>query len=356
MQDAQRRALIFSVLDDMKSNNVKITAQKLATQAKMGKQTVLPYYREWQELEVLGESEEVELSQEFLRVLKREIAKEKFHQGEQLLVLQDQLDDERETYTAQSELWHQQQDALQTELGSQNEKNQALSEQNQQLQTLENELRQKLNALTEREQGLQREVEKLEQRLQMEGERSEKALAEQERRLDESHAKIVDHWLKVLDEERREKTRLHKQYEKLEQERTVLAKDNARSEELYNQERKTSQQALAQLADAEQKLAALQERQPALEQDLKQQQAIVDQVSAMLDQPEDLFAVIKQLQEQANALVSRENELIQLQDKSREMTAMMEAMGKENRLLSEQAIRLEAKLEGIQFATSIKSQ
>ncbi len=349
MQDAQRRALIFSVLDDMKNEGVKVTAQKLATQAKMGKQTVLPYYREWQELEILGSSEDVDLSQELVRVLKREIAKEKFRQGEQLLALQDQLDEERENYSAQSELWHQQQEQLQADLHQQEQAHQALEQSHAELIEQEQALRQKLTTLADKEESLLREIEKLEERLHKESERSEKALAEQERRLDESHAKIVDHWLKVLDEERRDKTRLQKQMEKLDQERSTLSKEKARSEDLYTQERKAHQNTLEQLSATEQKLTTLQE-----------QQVILDKANSQLNNPDDLIVSLTQLQQQAaeakqlaKSLTESDKALSAIQQNNSSLTAEMETINKENRTLSEQVIRLEARLEGFQLAANM---
>ncbi|WP_133060508.1 hypothetical protein [Parendozoicomonas haliclonae] len=351
MKDSQRRSLVFTVLDDMKNAGEKITAQKLATQAKMGKQTVLPYYREWQELEILGESEEVELSQELIRVIKREIAKEKFRQGEQLREIQDQLDEERDHYAAQSEVWRQQLEELQENLQKQEAANTELSQQNQSLRETEAELRTKLSTLSDKNESLQKDTDKLEQKLEQEAKRAEQALAEQERRLDESHSKIVDHWLKVLDEERREKARAQKQAEKAESERQLLSKDKSRLEDQLEYEKRAHRTTTEQLGTAEQKASLMAELQ-----------AQHDKLIHGLGRPENPEQALQQLQEQVALFKENqqnlrliEEELKRTQKQNAEQTEAMDSLSKENRTLLEQAIRLEARLEGIQLAKGITS-
>ena len=349
MQDSQRRALIFSVLDDMKTNGEKVTAQKLATQAKMGKQTVLPHYREWQELEILGDSEEIELSQELVRVLKREITKEKFRQGEQLREVQDQLEEERDHYAAQSELWQQQIGELKEKLQSEESQNTELNKQNTALKEQEHEQRQKLSSLTDKLENAQSEVSKLEQRLAQDAKRAEEAQAEQERRLDASHNKILEHWMKALDEERREKSRLQKQAEKRELERTTLSKDKSRIENQFEHEKKNHRQTVEQLTTAEQKVSGLTEVQ-----------TIVDKLRHQLGQPEDLIETVLELQQKTGALAQSEHALTakkaELQSSLESvatLTDTVKVLEKENRGLGEQVIRMEARLEGIQMAKTM---
>ena len=215
MQDSQRRSLIFTTLDGLKESGERITAQKLASLVKMGKQTVLPFYREWQELELLGDDQELELSPELVRVLKREIGKEKFRQGEQCRELQDQLNEERDHASAQIALWRERSEQLDTEL---KQAQQQTIEQEQQNTTQQRELQaqfQRITSLEQQLQNLKQNEQKLEIRLKEETDRSSQALRDQEKRLDEAHQKIIDHWLKVVDGERQDKIKLGKQLDKL---------------------------------------------------------------------------------------------------------------------------------------------
>lgn len=82
-QDLQRRELVFRVLDELKEGGERINADKVARLAKMGKQTVLPYYREWRFLDDVDREQQEELPEELVRVLKRGIAKWKHSLAEQ---------------------------------------------------------------------------------------------------------------------------------------------------------------------------------------------------------------------------------------------------------------------------------
>jgi len=67
---AARRQKIFVALNAMQEKKEKISAQRLAAKVNMGKQTVLPIYREWLELESLTEAEKIEISEQLQQAIK----------------------------------------------------------------------------------------------------------------------------------------------------------------------------------------------------------------------------------------------------------------------------------------------
>ena len=340
MQDSQRRTLIFSVLDDMKSAGEKVTAQKLATQAKMGKQTVLPYYREWQELEILGEDDSVELSGDLVRVLKREIGKEKFRQGEKAREIQDQLDEERDHYAAQSEVWRQQLDELKAQLEKETEARQKLEEQCTELLEEKQKGEQQCLSLNERLEHQAEQVSRLEEKLEQETKRSEQALVEQERRLDESHTKIIDHWMKVIDEERREKSRLAKAAEKSNAELATAEKEKARLESVLASKNSAYDLIVSEAEELKRK-------------DFASQKSLQTLENLQKTLGSDVEEEVQQLLEGQKQLKSMESEQVKLQEKLNSLEEGKQhskELEKENRKLSEQVIRLEARMEGIQMA------
>ncbi|WP_281647268.1 hypothetical protein [Parendozoicomonas sp. Alg238-R29] len=344
MQDSQRRTLIFSVLDDMKSEGEKITAQKLAAQAKMGKQTVLPYYREWQELEILGEDDSVELSADLIRVLKREIAKEKFRQGEQAREMQDQLDDERDHYAAQSEVWRQQLDEAKASLELESKTRADLEEKLETISREKQSTDQRCASLTERLEHQAEQLASLEEKLVQEAARAEKNLAEQERRLDEAHTKIIDHWMKVIDEERREKGRLNKALEKNAADLGKSEKGRTQCESLLAAEK-------AAHANTFEEVKGLQQKEIASLQDQK----TLHKLQLVLgDEPEK---AARELVNESALLKEKEKELAALEKENAELASQGSKVAeteRENRKLTEQVIRLEARLEGIQMAGAFR--
>ena len=68
--DPKRKQHIFSILDQLRESGERINADKVARLAKMGKQTVLPYYNEWRFLAFVGSEPELELPEDLVRDLK----------------------------------------------------------------------------------------------------------------------------------------------------------------------------------------------------------------------------------------------------------------------------------------------
>ena len=208
-----RRQKIFSALDNMKEEKEKISAQKLAAKVSMGKQTVLPIYREWLEMESITEAEQVELSDNLQQALKREIAKEKFTLAEEYRVLNEHFHEKSIALQEKEEL-------LIRSNTEWEEKERAFIERTSQLQqSLENQKNE-----TARQEEVARESNKqldiqsvmitnAKKQLEDAHKDKEQALREQEKQLDKAHQTLLDHWITTVDSERKEKERLQQRLE-----------------------------------------------------------------------------------------------------------------------------------------------
>ncbi len=347
MKDNQRRAQIFNVLDDFKSRNEKITAQKLAAQVKMGKQTVLPYYREWQELEILGDDEELELSQELVRVLRREIAKEKFRQGEKTRDLQDELDERTYELAESREEWSLKCKELEDRTKHLEQKCSQLEQSNIELQKHLTDSQGQVKSQKERAEQLTEQHKNLENRLDQEIRQGKEALVEQEGRLDEAHQKIINHWMKVIDEERREKGRLQKHLERLQE------TGSRREKELH--ETVAAMEAEKRLVTS---LKSANSEQKSLIELMTKDQSKLNQLAVSLGNPADIDAEIAKLKAEAELSTQLERQLLEQTSKVQvfeKNSHLKDELEQKNRALSEQVIRLEAQIEGIQMAGGLKA-
>ncbi|WP_257293804.1 hypothetical protein [Endozoicomonas sp. YOMI1] len=225
-QDKVRRQHIFSILDDLKEKGERINADKVARIGKMGKQTVLPYYNEWRYSGALGEAEELELPDDLVRSLKRGIAQWKH-----------QLSEEQRNF---EESANQEIDELKESLNQLLEKNNQLSRSNSELQGQVQQLSAELDAtkltLQQRNQDL-KELESLLKSEQRQTEQLQSAAAEQknlhlqaisnlEKQMDHRSQEQLNHWIGVVDDERRLKQGLEKKISNQLQEQQELKKHN----------------------------------------------------------------------------------------------------------------------------------
>ncbi|MBE8215779.1 MAG: hypothetical protein HAW67_07585 [Endozoicomonadaceae bacterium] len=221
---ASRRKIIFLALDAMKHENEKISAQTLAAKVGMGKQTVLPVYREWLEAGILTDAEQVILSDELLYALKRELAKEKFKLSETAFHLSNELTEKNEII-----------DTLKIEQNNTNEsyekkiKHNALTldniqKQNEKLQDQLKNAEQSIDRLSqEKALHLVKITHLMEQIAQLKI-THEQAITAQAAQLDESHQKMINHWMKTLDEERQNHQTSKACLAKIEKAETILQK------------------------------------------------------------------------------------------------------------------------------------
>lgn len=221
-----RRQHIFSILDDLKEKGERINADKVARIGKMGKQTVLPYYNEWRYLGTIGEAEELELPDDLVRGLKRGIAQWKH-----------QLSEEQRNF---EESANQEIDELKESLNQLLEKNSQLSRSNSELQGQVQQLSAELDStrltLQQRNQNL-KELETLLKSEQRQIEQLQSAAAEQkaihlqaisnlEKQMDHRSQEQLNHWIGVVDDERRLKQGLEKKISNQLQEQQELKKHN----------------------------------------------------------------------------------------------------------------------------------
>lgn len=208
-----RRKKIFIALDEMREKKERISAQKLASKVNMGKQTVLPIYREWLEMESLTDAEQIELSEHLQRAIKREIAKEKFHLGEEARQLDEKLQEkeaalqekEEELRVSQQE-WCQKEKQLMDTLSN---TQQQLEERTKNIEQQKEEIRE-----IKKQQEIQSvTITSLKDQLKNAQKEKGIALREQEKQLDKAHQQLLDHWITTVDSERKEKEKLRQQLE-----------------------------------------------------------------------------------------------------------------------------------------------
>ena len=202
-KDLQRRELVFRVLDDLKQSGERINADKVARLAQMGKQTVLPYYNEWRFLDDSEKEVDTELPADLVRVLKRGLVQWKHEATEEQRSLQEeanqeidnlqemnrQLSEERLNFKEQSERLAEEQQKLQETIAQLQAENMTLEKQQVALQEKLNNEIQKAESLTEQVEQTKKD--------------HTNALKAQERQLDTKHDAQMNHWMKVVDDERR---------------------------------------------------------------------------------------------------------------------------------------------------------
>jgi|GEM_PF-4264127 len=230
-QDFQRRQRIFSILDQLKESGERINADKVARLAKMGKQTVLPYYNEWRHLGFVGDEQALELPEDLVRDLKRGIAnwKHELSQEQQLFeeAANQEIDELKEDMRQLLDK-NEQLIATNTELQAQN---QALASE---VDTTKHMLAEKSQALKDMEStlhSLHRENEQLQTLAEEQKAMQQQALATLEKQMDQRHQEQLNHWLSVVDDERRLKQTLEKKVDKLNDQQQALKKENL---ELHN--------------------------------------------------------------------------------------------------------------------------
>ena len=339
-KDDSRRERIFCVLDRMQEANERINAQKLAEEVRMGKQTVLPYYREWQELQAVADADDTELSLDLIRVLKREIGREKFNQAEEQRLQYEQYQEDIAHLTDTVGKLRESLESREAEL-------QALREESDQLQeTISqtiNELEQKQEALQAQETEtklLQQQVEQHIKQLELSERDKAKSLLELEQRLDQSHQKLLNHWIQVADRERQghqlEQKRGEKQAEELQKTKVALSKQEVQVV-----------QATAIREKLETELQELTEES----QQLKHQASCLHDLRVKLGQPDDLTVAISHLQNdsrQRNEIQQQLEVLKAEQGRLQEDNAQLGAIRKEKGDLEKEVVRLTAYLDGLQ--------
>ena len=335
----ERRQRIFAVLDEMKDKQEAITAQKLAAKINMGKQTVLPVYREWREMEALTESEQVDLSDNLQQAIKRELAKEKFKLGTVLQQLEELLKEKEEQYTEKQQA-----------LSISEETNQTLSLQIEKMQkeliTLDNLTHQYQKNIQQKEQELnhkQHVIQDLKDQIQRQRDEKERALKNQETRLENTHQQMLNHWIKLVDSERQEKERIHKtiekekiQYEKLYKRIIVLE-----NEMQYIQNENTQ---------LKKKNSSLQESQDQLRSEQEKWRVIRDILDDTNDPIKEIKNLINTSQKYMNLLSTHQV----FEKKHQAMIVEMQKLERASQQAEQKVIQLTAYMDGIKQGRKMK--
>lgn len=209
-QDLERRELVFRVLDELKGSGERINADKVARLAKMGKQTVLPYYKEWRFLDDVDRQQQEDLPDELVRLLKRGIAKWKHSLAKETQAIEETANAEIDELKQTVQLLGNTQTEYENQITSQTRAIELAEEATKSLQddriekdkvlaTLKAELIAEQNKSTHLQDQLSQQKQEFTE--------NTKAL---EVRLDQRHQEQLDHWIKVVDDERRQKSELEK--------------------------------------------------------------------------------------------------------------------------------------------------
>lgn len=290
--DHKRKQHIFSILDQLRESGERINADKVARLAKMGKQTVLPYYNEWRYLAFVGSEEELELPEDLVRDLKRGIARWK-----------QQLSQDQQLF---EESANQEIDELKESMRQQFDKIEQLTLSNSELQAGNQKLASELNALQQAMaqksdelrdaqttlHSMHQENEHLKSLAEEQKVMQQQALSTLEKQLDQRHQEQLNHWLSVVDDERRLKQGLEKRVEKLNDQQQELKKENLElSSRLESKSR-----AYIRACEERATLAGEQEKAQAACQ-------LVNQIIILLDCKQDeLLSLVRHLQTQSGQL------------------------------------------------------
>ena len=224
-QDKQRKALVFRVLDDLKAGGERINADKVARLARMGKQTVLPFYREWRYTEDLNREEQEELPDDLVGVIKRGIAKWKHDLAQQTQAEMEQTNTEIDELKLTIQNLSDDQSLKAEEIS---ELSNDLTDQKENLArqtSLNHEKDQYIARLQAQLDAAQQTIETLDKQLAQQKEDSEKALLQIEAKLDQRHQEQLNHWIKVVDSERRQKQELEKSLAQHQEQQTRIERE-----------------------------------------------------------------------------------------------------------------------------------
>ena len=202
IRNTQKKELVFQILDEMKGNNEKINADKVARKAQMGKQTILPYYNEWRFLADDAEAEEAYIPNDLIRSLKRLLIHWKHEISNELNAYKIQAQQESEDHLSIVTDLNNKNESISQKLAIAITDNDSLTGKltvyQQQLQKKELDI--KKQQIEDNNQnkiiaGLQSQIEAITQENTL-------TLLGQEKKIDKQYKQQIEHWMKALDDER----------------------------------------------------------------------------------------------------------------------------------------------------------
>ncbi|MET4694562.1 DNA-binding protein [Endozoicomonas lisbonensis] len=202
-KDLQRRELVFRVLDDLKQSGERINADKVARLAQMGKQTVLPYYNEWRFLDDSEKEVDTELPADLVRVLKRGLVQWKHDATEEQRSLQEEANQEIDNLQEMNRQLSEERLNFKEQKEHLTDESKKLQERIAELQAANTSLEKQQIALTEKFNNEAHKSEALAEQIEQAKKDHADALKALERQLDTKHDAQMNHWMKVVDDERR---------------------------------------------------------------------------------------------------------------------------------------------------------
>ena len=330
-QGLQRRELIFRVLDDLKTKGERINADKIARLAKMGKQTILPYYKEWRFLDDVERDQQEELPEDLVRMLKRGIAKWKHTLSQRAQEFEEQanieIDNLKQTVQKLSDdlsTRDKKQSELEADLADASQRLTSLAEDNHEKDRQTASLSTQVKALEEKSDDAQKTIEQQKQEYQ-------EQLKQLEQKLDARHQEQLNHWITVVDNERRQKQDLEKQ----------LAKTN---EHVLMVEKEKSE--LSNRLDAKNRayMDACEDRNHFKSEHtaLKPKGNLVEQCALLLDCKDDM--IVSRLREMQNAELKCSHNETRLSETQHTIASLQQSLEK-TKVKLEQVTSLEIQLE-----------
>lgn len=284
-KDIQRRELVFRVLDDLKTRGERINADKLARIAKMGKQTVLPYYNEWRFLDDAQREIDDELPADLVRVLKRSLIQWKHDATASQRDFEDQANQEIDELQQVVQKLTEEGMNLKQQLEQLTDENKVLRESGERLNQQQSEHEKSIIQLNEQ---LNTEIEKNKKHeavIASSKEEHTQALASLETKLDSQYQAQINHWIKTVDSERRLRVDIESKLVK--QKESGLAAEKAHNEIQYRLEAK-SKAHLEACEERNQYKAIVKESKPQLQ--------VIKEITLLLNLPaEALSSAVRQL-------------------------------------------------------------
>ena len=298
-KDLQRREVVFRILDDLKQTGERINADKVARLAQMGKQTVLPYYNEWRYLDDSEKEIDTELPADLVRVLKRGLVQWKHEATEEQRSLQEEANQEIDKLQEQNQQLSEERLGYKEQAEQFSSDNHKLQEKIEQLQSVNAGLEKQQVALQEQLKGERQKAESLSARIEQSKQEHAEALKAQERQLDTKHDAQMNHWMKVVDDERRLRADIELQLKQEKENQYKLEKE--RNEIQYRLESKSR----AHLEACEERNQLRQENN-----ELAARRHLLESVQQLVNCDQDeLLTVINQLKDSASDSRLMESEL-----------------------------------------------
>ena len=311
-KDQQKKALVFEILDEMKKSGERINADKVAKQAQMGKQTILPYYNEWRFLSDAQKQDGGELPADLVRSLQRIMIQWK-----------NEMADELTHYKKESE---QAAERLEETIRAIRDENDRIKQQSSELahdnERLTEALRESRRALSDNEQEIKESRLRLESREEVIAGMKEResqmkdeqiaALQVQEEKLDQQHKQQIDHWMKVLDEERQQKQQALRECQSLQTE--LLARDKEKGS-LENQLEQKSQAYIAACEERNDLRKALKNNKPELEVFGRVKLLVAAEGDTLVDRVRAILLTEQQYEKTVENVAKKDQELKQVKKK-----------------------------------------